>query len=85
LGIQTSFAAIIWDQSHSNYGGLRHGIKDAIATLKEFHARRIATEFSESKYIGISIYILFQALMIAFPVLYFFSVDSNANFLTKLH
>lgn len=34
-GIQTSFAAIIWDQSQSNENGLRDGVKDAIATLKK--------------------------------------------------
>jgi len=52
------------------------------ANFQAFRARRIATEFSESKYIGISMAILFQALLIALPV-FFFSVNTNASYVAK--
>lgn len=52
------------------------------ANFQAFRARRIATEFSESKYIGISMAILFQALLIALPV-FLFSVNTEAGYLAK--
>lgn len=52
------------------------------ANIQAFRARSIATEFSESRFIGISMAILLQTLLIALPV-FFYPVNTKANYLAK--
>jgi len=52
------------------------------ANVQAFRARRIATEFSESRFIGISMAILLQTLLIALPV-FFYPVNTKVNYLAK--
>jgi len=52
------------------------------ANVQAFRARKITTEFSESRYIGVANAILLQTLLIALPV-FFYRTGAVANYLAK--
>ena len=52
------------------------------ANIQAYRARKITTEFSESKYIGVAMACILQATLIGVPV-FFFSTDPAATYLIK--